>query len=190
MRKKRRQFGTGQRFGKLTLLHTINTKHNCTMWLCVCDCGKKKEISAGHLGRSVNSCGCMRAENRKNLEEKREKRYKDISGKYWSSIKHAAKRRNVPFSLTLEEAWDVWVEQKGQCAISGIALRFSSNSNQETIIFEQTASLDRKNSKLGYTKENIQWIHKRINEMKNDDSDEEFIEWCKTILDYQFRKIS
>jgi hypothetical protein len=44
-----------------------------------------------------------------------------------------------------------------------------------------TASLDRIDSSKGYVEGNVQWVHKRINIMKNDLSDSEFIEWCRVV---------
>jgi len=44
-----------------------------------------------------------------------------------------------------------------------------------------TASIDRKNSDLGYTKENIQWVHKDVNYMKMNLSEKYFIKLCKLI---------
>jgi hypothetical protein len=44
-----------------------------------------------------------------------------------------------------------------------------------------TASLDRKDSSKGYTKDNVQWIHKTINFMKGQMSDQEFVSWCKLV---------
>ena len=44
-----------------------------------------------------------------------------------------------------------------------------------------TASLDRKNSNLDYTKENIQWVHKDVNYMKMSLNEKYFIKLCKLI---------
>ena len=51
-----------------------------------------------------------------------------------------------------------------------------------------TASLDRIDSTKGYTKNNIQWVHKTINKMKNVLHDEEFIQWCNLIANYNKEK--
>lgn len=46
----------------------------------------------------------------------------------------------------------------------------------------QTASLDRINSSIGYTIDNVQWVHKKINMMKMDLSQEEFINYCRLVV--------
>ena len=58
---------TGQRFGRLTVLHRDTSKpigRGCaTYWLCRCDCGNKCSVPAHDLRRGhTKSCGCMRSE--------------------------------------------------------------------------------------------------------------------------------
>jgi hypothetical protein len=47
-----------------------------------------------------------------------------------------------------------------------------------------TASLDRIDSFKPYTDDNIQWVHKHINAMKLNHSEEYFIELCKIVANY------
>jgi hypothetical protein len=56
----------------------------------------------------------------------------------------------------------------------------SYNVNKET-----TASLDRIDSSKGYIKTNVQWVHKKVNKMKQDTSVDEFKHYCKLICEYQ-----
>ncbi len=50
---------TGQRFGQLIALKRVaNTTGNKPAWLCHCDCGIDKVISASHLRTGTQSCGC------------------------------------------------------------------------------------------------------------------------------------
>lgn len=53
---------TGQRFGKLTVLRRTEKRmdQGSVVWLCQCDCGKQKEVSARRLTKGkVRSCGCL-----------------------------------------------------------------------------------------------------------------------------------
>jgi len=45
----------------------------------------------------------------------------------------------------------------------------------------RTASLDRIDSTKNYTIDNIQWVHKDVNKMKMDFSQEYFIEMCRLV---------
>lgn len=57
---------TGDKYGKLTVLSRAqNKKRGGVCWLCRCDCGKEKIVSATHLRRgSTRSCGCLRSSSR------------------------------------------------------------------------------------------------------------------------------
>lgn len=55
---------------------------------------------------------------------------------------------------------------------------------QITTIDNGTASLDRIDNKLGYTKDNIQWVYRSVNFMKNELDQNEFIEICKQIAEH------
>lgn len=53
---------TGQRFGKLTALSQTDERadQGSVVWLCQCDCGNTKKVSARRLvRRKVRSCGCL-----------------------------------------------------------------------------------------------------------------------------------
>lgn len=53
---------TGQRFGKLTVLSRTEARRDqgSVVWLCQCDCGNQKEVSARRLTQGkVRSCGCL-----------------------------------------------------------------------------------------------------------------------------------
>lgn len=51
----------------------------------------------------------------------------------------------------------------------------------------QTASLDRIDSLKGYTIDNVQWIHKHINYMKIDLTEQEFFHFIKQIYEYRLK---
>lgn len=51
---------TGQRYGRLTVLHLSETRYKKKVkWVCKCDCGSIKEIPSHHLRYGgTKSCGC------------------------------------------------------------------------------------------------------------------------------------
>jgi hypothetical protein len=52
---------TGRKFGRLTVLKRSENIRDKTAWLCVCECGNAKVITADNLKRGVTrSCGCYR----------------------------------------------------------------------------------------------------------------------------------
>lgn len=103
--------------------------------------------------------------------------YKGIISTVFSNIKKGAKQRNIEFDLTMEQIGDLFEKQQGKCKLSGLELKLKSHYLDNT----STASLDRKDSKQGYTIDNIQWVHKDINLMKNQFDENYFISLCKQI---------
>lgn len=55
---------TGQKFGRLTVLQRADNIGRLTAWNCVCECGTKTVVLAGHLRMErIVSCGCYKREN-------------------------------------------------------------------------------------------------------------------------------
>lgn len=73
----------GKKFGKLTALNpTEKRKRGVVVWNCVCDCGKKIEVTTTDLtcGRK-KSCGCLEKENQKSFGQRtKELNSKDRTG--------------------------------------------------------------------------------------------------------------
>lgn len=113
------------------------------------------------------------------------KSYEDISGKYWCSIKRSAIKRNIEFNITKEEAWEIFLKQNKRCIYTGIKIthfKYIGRKNGKDMYYLGTASLDRKNSELGYIKDNIQWVHKDVNFMKSNFKESYFLKLCKLIV--------
>jgi len=113
----------------------------------------------------------------------------DLSGDHWRRIQQGASSRNLELNITIEDAWNVYLQQNGKCAISGvdIMLRGQEIGISSKYVHEKTtASLDRIDSSKGYTIDNIQWIHKDLNQMKSDRTMETFLYWIKTIYENKF----
>lgn len=61
---------TGFRFGRLTVLSRAPSGVKQAMWFCKCDCGTECTKSGGGLNRgTVNSCGCLVADNNRRLRQ-------------------------------------------------------------------------------------------------------------------------
>jgi hypothetical protein len=162
----------GKKFNKLTVISRTNNdeKNGDIRWICRCDCGKEKIVSSSHLANgNVGSCGCIIY-----------KGYGEIYGTYFNRIKNSAKQRELNFELKIEDIWHLFLKQNRKCALSGLKIEFSSKCDSN----DGTASLDRIDSSKGYTIDNVQWVHKDINYMKQDNSDADFIKYCCLIADH------
>lgn len=74
--------------------------------------------------------------------------------------------------------------QNFKCALTGddLIIRQSGIYLHAT---EENLSLDRIDSTKGYIEGNVQWVTKIVNFMKRDYPQEDFIETCKKIVNYE-----
>jgi len=172
---------SGQVFGLLTASHISNKKPSGEkLWLCKCECGGEKEVTSSHLQTGkVKSCGCM--QNPVGVNNPTWKGYKLIGSAFWGGYERGAKARNIEFNITMEEAWELYEAQDGKCFYTGQPIEFSANSRKAR---HGSASLDRRDSSKGYTKDNCVWTNKDINRFKNKYSEEEFIMMCEQVTSY------
>jgi len=98
-----------------------------------------------------------------------------LSGSLFARMAGNAKSRKIPFNITKEQAWEQFQKQDGRCALSGIELVLALP------LAKSTASLDRIDSNRGYTSDNIQWVHKTVNLMKNALTEKEFLDFVAKI---------
>ena len=108
--------------------------------------------------------------------------YMEISGTYWCQIAGSAKDRNISMSITIEDIWNKFIEQNRKCALSGVELTFGDGVNKYK---NTTASLDRIDSLKGYTLDNIQWVHKDINQMKWSFTLDIFYKMCEDVINFR-----
>jgi hypothetical protein len=176
-----------QKFGFLTVTEERPvTPAGHSSWLCKCDCGNSVIRTSTSLKRSqFSSCGCWHREGKDNPLFRG---HGEISGSwFWNVVYRSAsgrKNRNKiekKLDVDIEFIWELFLKQERKCALSGIELSFPKNNTKEELK-KSTASLDRIDSNLGYTKENVQWVHKDINKMKNIFSNKYFVEMCSFVF--------
>lgn len=89
-------------------------------------------------------------------------------------------KRVLESTITMLDLKNKLIEQNYKCAYTGKNLDvlniFKQNSN---------ASIDRISSEIGYLPNNIQWVYKPVNIMKNKFSEEEFIYVCKMVAKFK-----
>lgn len=174
------------KFNKLTVLDKV-VQNKRTYYQVQCDCGrvdlKRKDwVEAGRT-KMCKSCSAKLTAskypppvNRTGCE--------GLSGTHYLSIKFGALRRNLEFNVTPEYLWQLYLQQNKLCALSGSEIvlvnKIKDNNVDWSVV---TASLDRVDSTKGYTTDNVQWVHKRINFLKNDFSEEELLYWAKKIVE-------
>lgn len=153
----------------------------------VCKCGYTRflELYQLKVGKTVK---CLMCASRDRLQV-----YKDlIPIRYVKRIEYEAVNRGLLYDLTLDYLYNLYNEQKGTCAISGMILSMPlvnisryEKGKKFNNSKDFTASLDRIDSKQGYIEGNVQWVHKLVNRMKMDLDEVEFFSIVKQISKYK-----
>ena len=170
----------GKKFGSITVMTPIEQKNKkCLYYLCKCDCGKETKKMASDLKEKTTCWDCRN----KLIAEKNWKGHGEISGEFWNRTKNSAKIRNYDFDVTIEQMWELFISQERKCALSGVEIKFVRGRGKARKL--TTASLDRIDSTKHYTLDNVQWVHKILNNLKMDLSEAEFISWCKLVANYK-----
>lgn len=127
--------------------------------------------------------------NLRELHFKQPSRVVQVHQKYWfklpiayfNKIKSNARGRNRVFRLTPDDILDKLYQQNGKCIYTGLNVSFYYEDGYKKS--EVTASVDRINGDIGYTKKNIQIVHKDVNMMRGQLTEEKFIELCKKVAE-------
>lgn len=176
---------TGKKIGRLNVLSLESREKTKVLWKCECVCGKIVLKNSNSLTRALKynekniSCGCHN-----HIGGNKSSRWtgsKFFTGAFISNIKVAAKKRNLEYSLTNKYLDYLFLKQDKKCFLTGLPL-FTRDCNKK--INKQplyVASLDRINNSIGYIEGNVQFVHKHINIMKREHSQEYFIEMCKLV---------
>jgi len=90
------------------------------------------------------------------------------------NAKNSSIKRKQIFDLVVPDVINMWNNQNGICAYSGREMTLESSKLN-------TISIERIDSKEGYTKKNTILVCQAINRMKSDFSFEDFFQLCKDV---------
>lgn len=173
---KKYKYKKGQKIDHITILSDDFVYDNGRYKLhYACDCGNE-ELRREDLFLKRKLKTCSKCSKKNNYPERRKSRMSFVNGihsRILYKIQQDAKRRNIEYLITTEELLKKFSEQFGKCPYTGIKLQLLNISMNET-----NASLDRIDSKLPYTYDNVEWVFKPINIMKNAFSKDEFVNVC------------
>lgn len=177
----------GQKRGMLEVIEVMspdpkntNTQRSYRV-RCSCSCGGFIIMTPSYFIKGKTySCGCTLKLAFAKYSGKNSPRYKgkdELSGIYWSRILRRCTICGIEYKLDIDYALDLFYKQNKKCALSGIDIFFAKKG--------QTASLDRIDSSKGYIEGNVQWVHKDINRMKQEFTEEYFIDLCTKISKFR-----
>lgn len=101
------------------------------------------------------------------------KKHKHLIIKRLKTLETRSRKKKISFELNLTDIENLWASQMGKCYYSNIPMAFFG--------YHYVWSVDRLNSKLGYTIDNIVLCLNLINKMKNDLDVNDFIGFCQII---------
>jgi hypothetical protein len=157
----------------------FDLKRRTWKWMFRCDCGNEKIIGLPQVKcGKTKSCGCLRIKNLKHGSGVDHNNWKGLTVlpiTYINSVKRRSVLKNIEYKISEEYLFDLYKQQNGLCRYSNLPLLIS--------LSEFTASIDRIDSSKGYIEGNVQWVHKDVNYIKYNLSEEEFIKICKLIYE-------
>lgn len=189
---------TGQTIGRLKIICQApsqlekNGKNGIRprrVWYCECECGNKVLRDTAELRScrtKAKSCGCWQREI---VTSRSRILFGDLHGGYICQIRNAAKRRNLEFSVSGEYLWELYLQQNKRCALTGVLIDFGKPGKKGIRKAHMggvapTASLDRIDSGKAYVPGNVRWLHKTVNKIRWELSDDELLSWCNLILEH------
>lgn len=98
----------------------------------------------------------------------------------WLAAKHRAIRKNIEFTITMEELENLLIQQNNKCYYTGVEFE---NDGSRT----KSISIDRIDSNLGYTIDNIRLICSLVNTMKSDRSEQGFLNCVQSIYKHMYK---
>lgn len=81
--------------------------------------------------------------------------------------------------LSVEDIVDLFQEQEGKCALSGVPMTYIAGKGR----IPTNIGIDRIEHQGPYIKGNIRLVCNYVNTMRLDKTDEEFLWWCKQIIE-------
>lgn len=140
---------TGQRFGRLLVLHRVASEPRNPRWRCLCDCGNEFTTSSDELTRGhTKSCGCFKAE--------------------------VGARNLFVHGLSRTRVYNIWKSMRRRCTDSnsevyqfygGVGISVCPEWQDPVVFYswamshgyKDSLSLDRVNPFRDYCPENCQW---------------------------------
>ena len=99
----------------------------------------------------------------------------------WSRLgRQNSASQKVPVEITKEYLKELWDEQDGKCAVTGLHMTYYPRPQRQSTGLN--ASVDRIDSSGTYSKGNVRLVCSRVNMMKGAGEDADMLWWCKSVM--------
>jgi hypothetical protein len=170
----------GTRFHSLVVIKRSVSKKNRARWICQCDCGKITIATSTSLRNGhKKSCGCR---YQLTLLPKNET---TLCRSLWGTYKSLAKKRGYSFSLGYEDFSKL---TKIDCFYCGKAPYQVLKPRRDCQLPYTYNGVDRVDNTKGYQPDNVVACCGMCNAFKSNYSQEQFINHCKLITEFNSKK--
>lgn len=174
-----RKYAVGNKFQNLTIIAEPYSYKDNLYYKVQCDCGHifrtgHSTLQRKDKGKALPYCNACFSSDKKS-PKRNTMLTEHISKSRYGAIRHTAIERGIEFTITPEDLEVLWVKQQGKCALSNLPISLFISLQDAK---KHNASLDRIDSNKGYIPGNVQWVHKDINYMKCDFTQQEFVNYC------------
>lgn len=174
-RKSTKIFKKGDKFKFWTIIGGPIYRNSAAYYKVKCECGNEAyKLPVELLYPNRDFC-CEQCAHRKAMYDLtiNNGRIGDLTKTEYTRLKRSADIRNIPFNVTIEYLWNLFLKQDKKCAITGDSIDTINN-----------ASLDRIDSTKGYIESNVQWVTKQANLSKHIMSMDQLYDFCKKVLQH------
>jgi biotin operon repressor len=123
--------------------------------------------------RHTQSCGCLKG-------KKKRQGTKNISKTFFTRLLDGANKRNIEVNISIDDLENLIIKQNFKCFYTGWDISIGYQA-----INKITASVDRIDSSKPYILNNICFVHKDINRIKQHYSIDYFKQLCKAVTEWQ-----
>jgi hypothetical protein len=174
-------FKVGEKFGTLIIVQKPIIHGKRQMLLTECKCGKQIWIRPRDWKKYKSCKQCVGSTHYPETRRSAAIHYNGLRTIFLKKLYrlrnlNRGEKKKLTVELTIQQLYGKLVEQNFKCALSGVDLNVLHIGPTAS-----NASIDRIDSTKNYTIDNIQWVHKDVNKMKNDFSQKRFIEVCKLV---------
>jgi len=146
---------------------------------------RRKEYNKSHKERNANYNKIRYAKDPQKHAKKKREYSMTPRGRFVSLLnttKRRAKEKELEYSLTPDCLLKLFYKQNEKCAVTGLPFIFECNPNGEKIYTPFGPSIDRIDSKKGYTEDNIRLVCVMVNLAINMFGDKLFDKMCEAYI--------
>lgn len=144
----------------------------------------KHDAGYGGFGGIILHPLCLKCRSENVARWPRHPLYSDKIEQFWTDayrvLRNTAKPRRMIVAVGRDDLIQMYLDQHGKCALSGMPLVPEFGIGKKN---NMRPSVDRIDSSLNYTIDNVHIVAAIVNIMKNDMTRDQFVMWCRRVVE-------